>query len=90
MSTPTPAAVTKKLDSIINGHLLVNLWSRWQDESEYEDIKDYGEALAKQYKCTVHKCVKRPFSFVISFIEFPDARYVVKCGSRDASWRRTA
>ena len=43
-----------------------NLWERWQDESEYEDIADYGKVLAKSIRdagqpISREKPTKRPF-----------------------------
>ena len=46
-----------------NDDLLINLWSRWQDEKEYEDIADYGARIAKEFPegWKLVKSHKRPF-----------------------------
>lgn len=42
--------IEKKLREFVNNNqqLLCNLYSRWQDEKEHEDIRDYGARLAKE------------------------------------------
>ena len=40
--------------------LFFNLWSRWQDEKEYEDIQDYL-AVIQKYIPEAYKITKRPF-----------------------------
>ncbi len=40
--------------------LFFNLWSRWQDEKEYEDIRDYL-AVIQKYIPEAYKITKRPF-----------------------------
>jgi hypothetical protein len=45
---------------------MLNLVSRWLDESEYEDIADYAKIINKeleQYNLVVLKMSKRPFGF---------------------------
>lgn len=41
------------------------LWSRWQDEREYEDINDYAKVFAAKLPAgvTLLKMTKRPFGF---------------------------
>lgn len=62
----------ERINNIINnetiGQTMVNLFDRWQDESEYEDVNDYGKAIVesinKQYPTYNVKFVsatKRPF-----------------------------
>lgn len=52
-----------------NIQLLGNLWCRWQDEKEYEDISEYGDCIAKKFPADagwkVVKTTKRPFGVVI-------------------------
>ncbi len=66
----------KRLKEIINnenvGNAFYNLYDRWRDESEYEDIKEYGKAIAdvmaKEYPSYDIKLVqttKRPFGVKI-------------------------
>lgn len=48
---------------------VVGLASRWNDESEYEDINDYQKAIEveiashTQKQVTITKMLKRPFGF---------------------------
>lgn len=44
-----------KLLEIIDSDTFHYLYERWQDESEYEDIKDYGDAIAKKFGVEVLK-----------------------------------
>ena len=48
--------------NVNNNHadLLFNLWGRWQDEKEYEDIQDYLTVIQK-YIPEAYKITKRPF-----------------------------
>ena len=44
--------------------VLIDLYSRWQDEKQYENIKDYQNSLnpiAKQFGVVITKMTKRPF-----------------------------
>jgi hypothetical protein len=46
--------------------LVVSLYSRWQDEKEYEDIADYASVLTKAispHGATLTKMTKKPFGF---------------------------
>jgi hypothetical protein len=43
-----------------NSKLLCNLWERWQDEKEYEDINDYLTAIQKHIP-EAKTISKRPF-----------------------------
>ena len=43
-----------------DAELLFNLWGRWQDEHEYEDINDYLEAIQKHIP-QAYAITKRPF-----------------------------
>jgi hypothetical protein len=52
-----------KLLSIINSEFFHYLYERWQDESEYEDIEDYGKAIAEKFSVTVIS--SKPFEFLI-------------------------
>lgn len=47
------------------GVLLCNLWERWQDEKEYEDIEDYGKVIAKELGFKSVEMSKRPFGFKV-------------------------
>ena len=43
--------------------LLFNLWERWQDEKDYEDIQDYLLVIQKSIP-EAFKITKRPFGIV--------------------------
>lgn len=65
--------------SILNndkvGDTFFNLYDRWRDESEYEDINEYGKvisnAIAKQfpnYSVKLVQSTKRPFGVKIEIM----------------------
>jgi len=67
----------EKLTSIVNnekvGNCLFNLYDRWRDESEYEDINPYGDVIIKtineqfpQYGASLVASTKRPFGVKIN------------------------
>lgn len=43
-------------------YLFFNLYERWQDEKQYEDIKDYLKRVQQDY-ANAYKVTKRPFAF---------------------------
>lgn len=62
----------KQLKSILNNenfqNTIFNLYDRWQDEHEYEDIKDYAKPLENIVSKIIGKDIelamtKRPFGF---------------------------
>ena len=68
--------MVEKIKSIINcdavGQAFYNLFDRWQDESEYEDINDYGKAIVStinknfpNYGATLVKATKEPFGVIL-------------------------
>lgn len=70
--TPQEIELAKKtLKAILTGtsQLIGNLYSRWLEESEYEDIAEYGKVVKnalKSYECVEFiKMTKRPFGFII-------------------------
>jgi len=54
------------------GNTFFNLYDRWQDESEYEDINEYGKAIALTiatefpYNVKLIQATKSPFGVKIS------------------------
>ena len=65
-------ATQKQLKSILNNEnfqdTIFNLYDRWQDECEYEDIKDYAKPLENIVSRIIGKDIKltmtkRPFGF---------------------------
>ena len=66
----------EQLKEIINnknvGNAFYNLYDRWRDECEYEDIKEYGKAIANvmakeypSYDIKLVQTTKRPFGVKI-------------------------
>jgi hypothetical protein len=70
--------------------LLSNLHFRWQCEREYEDFKEYGEAIKKalQPQIVLKDMTKRPFGFRFRVKGFEQALYCVKLTNRSYSWER--
>ena len=66
----------EKLNAIVNnekvGNCFFNLYDRWLDESEYEDINQYGDVIIKtindqfpQFGASLVSSTKRPFGVKI-------------------------
>lgn len=66
----------EKINCLINNdkvvNTFVNLWGRWQDEKEYEDIRDYASVLigCVQKNCPelgaiLHSVTTRPFGIKV-------------------------
>jgi hypothetical protein len=81
-----------KLANKIHAHLenlISSLYYRWQDEKEYEDFKDYTDALMKKVMEVAPKGTKlvkghkRPFGITISIPAFP---YNIKIGRNASSY----
>ena len=80
----------QKIDSFVNAatKILGNLWSRWQDEKEYEDINDYAKPLvnlAKEHGIESFTMTKRPFGCKIPL---GGKVYQVAVTGRSLTWRR--
>jgi hypothetical protein len=87
-NTMTPEGA--KVDAFVNAaeSLLLNLWSRWQDEHEYEDIKDYAKPLMEHVRAAGLPdpvMVKRPFGCKFTL---EGKTYQVKVTSRTLEWKR--
>ncbi len=67
---------------------LQNLYARWLDESQYEDINDYATVIKTLLPSDFEmvKMTKRPFGF--HFKIGTDAVYSFDCNLRGASWKR--
>ena len=72
MTTNEFLVTQKQLKSILNNEnfqdMIFNLYDRWQDEHEYEDIKDYAKPLENIVSRIIGKDIKltmtkRPFGF---------------------------
>ena len=92
MATPTSPADLERINTMFASltDFLSNLFGRWQDEREYEDIADYGKAIAAQlpegFKLIAMQ--KRPFGF--KFGIGTDAVYKMTANSRSIGWERSA
>jgi len=89
MNPTTPAdllRINQMFDKV--APTLDSLAARWQDESEYEDINEYGEAIQKLLPegLTFIKMSKRPFGFLFSL--GTSARYAAICNARSIRWER--
>lgn len=92
MTTNTMSAEGTKVDNFVNAaeQTLCNLWSRWQDEKEYEDINDYAQPLlaaAEAVGLPAPVMTKRPFGckFTLNNMTFQ-----VSVTSRSLGWKRVA
>lgn len=70
------------------------LYSRWQDEKKYEDIKDYKipvDEIAKKHGVTVIKMTKKPFGFTFTVSDTVEPRtYEYGMSSTKLYWKRIA
>lgn len=67
---------------------LTNLWARWQDEKEYEDIQEYSKPLkpkAEEHGLTITSMTKKPFGCKVSV---NGKNYHVTVNSRSIGWKR--
>ena len=89
---PTPAEIEKKIDNMYKEmeNITVSLFMRWQDEKEYEDIKDYGEAIKnKPHPDFIFVSMnKSPFGFKFKVKGFVEALYRIKLSGRSYGWDR--
>ena len=83
----------ERITNIINskeiGNLFFNLYDRWRDECEYEDINEYAKVIVDriaklfpQYNVKLVKPSKRPFGVVISVNGEYTFRFYVKIKGR--------
>jgi len=66
------------------------LYCRWRDEHEYEDIEEYGKVIAAQLPAgfTLLKMSAKPFAFTFGI--GTDARYQLFVRANGIGWRRVA
>jgi hypothetical protein len=67
---------------------LCNLYARWQEEHEYEDIADYQAVIQPQVEsmgATFSKMTKRPFGFVC---QAEGKTYQFKVTTREYAYKR--
>lgn len=70
--------------------IMVYLYGRWQDEKEYEDIKDYGVNIKKEVEAVGGEFIKmnkKPFGFTF---KLADATYQIKVTSKSYEYNRIA
>jgi hypothetical protein len=69
-------------------NLIVNLYLRWCDESEFENIEDYVIAIKSEMPIEFNfiKMTKRPFGF--HFGVGSNAIYAIKITNSSYSWKR--
>lgn len=73
-----------------NLEMLTNLWSRWQDEKDYEDINDYAEPfkpICEEYGIELVRMNAAPFGF---FFKADGRTYQLRVNARtgDVSYKR--
>lgn len=71
-------------------NLMLTLHARWQDESKYENIDDYGESIEKHVAKIGGEFVKmnkRPFGFIY---KLADATYQVMVRVGSYEYKRIA
>jgi hypothetical protein len=70
--------------------LVLYLYSRWQDEQEYEDFTDYSDTLKNKVTelgGTFIKAKKKPFSFIYTLA---NVLYEIRCSNKSYSYKRIA
>ena len=84
----TTPEVQAEIEKMMLSNLFSNLYSRWQDESEHEDIREYGVRLVRDERFELVRCTKRPFGVVVTHPEMPGAEYHVTANARSVGWSR--
>lgn len=66
---PATQELWNKLHAGELGETIANLFERWQDEKEYEDIKDYREPIQKLLPegVVIKHMTRSPFGFRFTF-----------------------
>jgi hypothetical protein len=64
------------------------LYSRWQDEKEFEDIEDYKKAVQTRVpeSWTVLSMTKQPFAFTFSLENAPGSVFRFRMNSRSMAF----
>lgn len=87
---PTSPADLKRINAMVNGleETMAHLYSRWQDEKEYEDINDYGAVIIKKLPkgFKLLKMSKRPFGF--DWTMENGFKYQLTMTARQLAWKR--
>jgi hypothetical protein len=83
------AAIQATVEAFVTAKqsLLGNLWARWQDEKEYEDINEYGMRIAKDFPegWKLIKSSKRPFGVVV---QIEAEHWQISVTGRSISYKR--
>ena len=91
MATKFTPECLARINSMFHGiqDLLEQLYDRWRDEREYEDIKDYQKVLAEKLPegFTMIRATKRPFGFQVSV---EGGTVQVFCGAQAVGWKQIA
>jgi hypothetical protein len=87
-STQDQKRINQMMDDITGA--ICHLYSRWQDERQYENITDYGDVLAQHLPSgfSMIKMTKRPFGFKFGIDTMPKSQYQVAINSKSFSWKR--
>lgn len=93
----TPAVLMNEYSAMVKdlAPTLGNLWSRWQDEKEYEDFDEYVGVMEKKLAearpdgaYVLVRGYKAPFGFAFTHRDMPTATYRVTVNSRSMGWKR--
>lgn len=93
---PTTPANKANIDKMMEAleRLMMMLYARWAEESQYEDINDYKKRIVvevgalkyENFVPTVTKMSKRPFGF--SFTIGTEAEYMIYVTAKSYGWKR--
>jgi len=79
--------VLKKFKDADGINIMLNLYSRWMDEREYEDINEYKDVMVKSFPfIEITNVHKRPFGFTFN-ISKSTLRIKVTSKSIDFSYK---
>lgn len=91
MKTPSTPEQLKQINEMFDHltELMSSLAARWQDEKQYEDIKEYQARIQSDLPTgfTIIKMKKSPFGFVFT-IPNSNAQYQITMGATKYYWKR--
>ena len=90
---PTSPANLARINAFYfeNENLVRNLYGRWLDEGQYEDISEYAKVFSKalkKHKFIFVKVTKKPFGFTFKIDENSPV-YTIKITTTKYQWCRT-
>ena len=97
MSAITSKAGVDKINSFFGqmqdetqSNSLAYLYSRWLDEREYEDFKDYASVIRKSVPAGLRavKVTKSPFGLTFTVDSEPGNVYSMSVNSKSLTWKR--